>query len=910
MPGQTVWNKLPVLLLAAVMLTALLPNVPVSAANYTVTPSTGTIYDMTNGNNYVINGNYSVTNYTIRLTSGSATLTINGNVTLDDRGVANRSPMALTNNATLTLIVNRGYTLTLYGGPADGSTVVNGAVQEKFGGRAGLQVPVGSRVNIVGGGTVKAYGGNGNFGGAGAGIGGYGGSGYIPAKLDTVTGINGGAGLGAGTVSIFSTRVEAYGGAAGQGQTVRGQNRTKEPTAGSGYPAAGIGGGGAGGGSWGGHISGASLPGGGGGFNGGAPSGQVSVATDDGIVAGNPGSNGSAGVKTSGRVYSAAAPGGGYFEKAVDVSNTNSNRTSTGGGLGGGRVTVPSASSTNYSGAGGQGGAGGTVYADSGSTVVAYNGSYAANTTATAANQTPIYAQLGYTVANIAKSITSIPASYRTASTLPNYLSSRFNKTLGTTAYPGLLGVGSGAGYTEGGNGSYTAQSSKPGKPTVTASDSALSVYGWTKPAYNIMSLTGYSVNVYSDAACKTLVKTVGVGTTISTASAPCMITGLSNGTTYYVTVTALFSGYGGEPSDVVDGTPYRVTISPAAGAYFLQTTVKLADEGFSKNGYTLVYSTDGSNWLDYPNDGVTVTASATVQYGGRRSDGSVLKLGSSAYTIFDVTASPESGRYRKSVTATLSTNPANVSITGYQLAYSTDGVQWHNYPAGGVSFTESTEFYYGVLQGNSAQQSGMMKYDVFDVTASPESGMYYKEVTVTLSGKNVQEMGGKLVYSMDGESWQPYPSGGLLFTQTATLHYGVDMGAGEIYSMGTQSYTISDRVLTFASLTLHAGTAGEGNPLTTADLSGISGAVCAKLTGIHRFSEKGGYLVLAAYNQQGMMEQMTLTALEGDGGEVVSRPITVSKPHAIQAFVVMDFVDVAPIGKVTCIGEHGSLNE
>lgn len=124
-------------------------------------------------------------------------------------------------------------------------------------------------------------------------------------------------------------------------------------------------------------------------------------------------------------------------------------------------------SNSQRSGNGGKSGNGGTVVVN-GCDVYAYNGSYITSVNSGATNnewgkyQCPIYAQLGISLDEIrAKNITSITA--RIASVLMNELSSKsingsyFNYTnkLPITLGNEHLGIGAGAGYTEGTNGVF-----------------------------------------------------------------------------------------------------------------------------------------------------------------------------------------------------------------------------------------------------------------------------------------------------------------------------------------------------------------------------------------------------------------------------------------------------------------------
>lgn len=208
-------------------------------------------------------------------------------------------------------------------------------------------------------------------GGAGAGIGGKGGKGGDGSKtqipntlghaddnpiLNTNNGFDGENGEDCGIVNIYNKMIiYAYGGAGGSG----GNAINSSGGGGGGYPAAGIGGGGAGGGG-GNHSEGA------GGYSGGGAECNFQC-----------GYNGSGGGIITGCLGSG---GGGYFTSGIGDSNAIKGTGSIGGQTGcpwnGGDRDCWYA---NRAGSGGNSGAGGSIKVSSESAIYAYNGNMITN---------------------------------------------------------------------------------------------------------------------------------------------------------------------------------------------------------------------------------------------------------------------------------------------------------------------------------------------------------------------------------------------------------------------------------------------------------------------------------------------------------------------------------------------------
>lgn len=299
-------------------------------------------------------------------------------------------------------------------------------------------------------------------GGAGAGIGGNGGDGGIGA-----TGNNSGQkGEACGIINISNgLNVYAYGGGGGAGGQGWG-----EAGGGGGYPAAGIGGGGAGGG-------GGTCCTGSGGYSGGNSGGGTSTW---------PGTNGFRGNSNG---------GGGYFSSFGDYSYKLNGVVSTGNSTKdffGGMSRLGEFSGAPYghrSGNGGIAGAGGIINKSTDSNVYAYNGNmytgdefefshdnlrvtkiiyYDGHEYNNGDNQCPIYLQLGITIdhynwlSNATYSNLNLEArNINSDNTLSGYTNSLVSGKISVNSLidnkdKNILGVGSGAGYIEMSNGTYT----------------------------------------------------------------------------------------------------------------------------------------------------------------------------------------------------------------------------------------------------------------------------------------------------------------------------------------------------------------------------------------------------------------------------------------------------------------------
>ena len=529
-------------ILAVVMVFGLLPTcyAPEASAATALATAAGTRTTLTNGGSYTLAaGSYSNIIYTVAA-NATVTVTTSGTVTINDQS-AGGSPFTLSSGSTLNLVVNG--TLNVYGRiGGNGATASETATACANVGYAGIGVPSGSTLKISGSGTLNAYGGDAGDGGsggstyytvagggggagAGAGIGGNGGLGGTSGKV-TAHGSNGSA---AGTVLVIgsSTKVNAYGGAGGSGG-ISSSIRSGAPGGGGGYPGAGIGGGGggAGGGSAG------RCENGNGGFSGGGGAGWNSNDT----VSNAGGTNGNGGSSS----YTSSSPnpgwsgagGGGYFAKGGSGTNYTGGEIGGNGGGDGARGMH-----------GGAGGAGGAVYYLNKNNVKAYNGSYVTTAASGASGNawgtyaTGIYAQMGYNIETM-RSQGVTKATWNNSTKAYSFTGATPSATAVTKTSYGL-GIGSGAGYTEGGNGT-AAQVALPTAPTVTAAPNNTSgqvKIDWTtaanggQPITKVEILRGTTVvATYSGSTLTSNMTTSGKANSYTDTS-------LTNGTSYSYTV-------------------------------------------------------------------------------------------------------------------------------------------------------------------------------------------------------------------------------------------------------------------------------------------------------------------------------------------------------------------------------------
>ena len=427
---------------------------------------------------YTINGDAKVIfvdslegEYSIYVKSGAtATVSIFKDMTLTNAGIK-RSAIDIEPGGTLNLWIAEGASVTVNSGLGEDAV---GNIAGK-GGYAGIHVPENAILNLKGNGIINAIGGNAGKGGtievgtlndagsggggAGAGIGGNGGEG---GKYQVGIGADGKNGENAGNINIYnSLTVKAYGGAGGSGG--KGSYTTESAGGAGGYPGAGIGGGGAGG-------AGGTCCAGAGGYTGG--SGDMDESESHNGLSGGKGKNNS----------ETLLGGGGYFEggEGIDRNGLNRRELAFGGMYNQGywdRLR-------DHSGNGGIAGNGGNIIVSQDVKLYAYNGNLYTDGTdyKDGLNQTPIYAQAGIITAKYTYNpdygtsssymlFELVLSSNETSVSTSGYKNTRYDNATSAERYVtknsvltnvdmSKQGIGSGAGYIEISNGTYTVDSS------------------------------------------------------------------------------------------------------------------------------------------------------------------------------------------------------------------------------------------------------------------------------------------------------------------------------------------------------------------------------------------------------------------------------------------------------------------
>lgn len=415
---------------------------------------------------YAILENANLENYSYDIPAGqTVTLRLLSDMTITNENIeAGRAAINLNAGSTLNLQVEANVVVNSTFGQSADKTIAG------KGGYAGIHVPTGATLNLSGNGTITCYGGDaGNGGtmygnktgtdakcagggGAGAGIGGNGG---VGGAYKSGKGANGGSGESCGNVKITGNlTVYAYGGAGGSGG--RGTKDTLTAGGGGGYPAAGIGGGGAGG-------AGGTCCAGAGGYSGGT--GQDDTRqSENGLAGGN-------GPSTTHKIG-----GCGYFQGShgLDIKNVNRVTTVFGGKGNQGWHDY----SSHGSGDGGVAGNGGNITVDSTCKIFAYNGNLYSDESGN--HPCPIYLQAGIVPAKYTYISQGYTDSYRfflldlqsemvkDSGKMTSYKNDAVSEILDINTLLKISGnplnkvdmskqgVGSGAGYVENSNGTYT----------------------------------------------------------------------------------------------------------------------------------------------------------------------------------------------------------------------------------------------------------------------------------------------------------------------------------------------------------------------------------------------------------------------------------------------------------------------
>ncbi|MCI8337046.1 MAG: hypothetical protein HFI72_07830, partial [Peptococcaceae bacterium] len=733
-------------------------------------PQSNKIYNLANGGDYSLQS-ADISNTTFVLSSGSATLRVPAGQTVKINDYENGcSPISLGGSAQLTLVVDGRLEVT--GGKAGNGTYGQRATPGT-GGYAGISAPVGTTLTVRGSGSVYAYGGHAGAGGddnnadkggsggggAGAGIGGNGAPGGTSTHslaANLTSGTPGGNGINAGTINIYDTvKVFAYGGAGGSG------GKSGKSGAGSGggggYPAAGIGGGGAGGG---------------GGTHAPAAGGFSGAGTDQ------EGSYGKNGLTAEANLY---RDGGGYFSTTTGAPIESRKLF-----LGGGTMPVDYEYDRTVPGTGGNGGAGGTIRKAVDASLTVANGSYMTEPQGTwGSDPTPIYAQSGWKLSDLRDKNVFVIKS-RTPSKLDSEIED-FELELTKKITPSvLLGTGSGAGYNETSNGSFTIQK-VPERVALADSNVSVPAKGslkvtWTAPAANSSAITEY--RIYLDGTLKT---------TVNGSAREATITGLDPAKSYKVQVAAYSVVGEGEKSAEVAKYP-RVApgaVQSLTGNMYSNARVDLqwnkpADDGISNNLSAIknyVVTTYYKNGTKVKEESVTGTVNGnTVTY-------SVTGLSAGTEYYFTVAARNTGdlvGAATRTVDILTARAPQNLTLTVTPTDRSGEvKVEWPRPNNGGARITE-----YRLYDSKENFDNDIPK-EIFDASTgdvvSNWSRVYDgyengKEYTFYLKAKNVADWSAPAMAKVTPRTQPEMPSGLVLVATEVgeiTMTWDIPFGNG-----------------------------------------------------------------------------------------------------------------------------------
>lgn len=242
-----------------------------------------------------------------------------------------------------------------------------------------------------------------------------------------------------------------------------------------------------------------------------------------------------------------------------------------------------------------------------------------------------------------------------------------------------------------------TGLASTPGSLSAVYGNQSAQV-SWTIPASNGGTISGFRVEYSTDGDNWNLSQLVSASATSHT------ITGLTNGTSYFVRVTGVTAAGNGayaiSGDAVIPATTPTNTSAPTVSGQSSYGSVLSASAGsWNANGralgaanYQWQYSTDsGSNWSDLvgeTSDQLTINGNigALLRVKVTRSNAVGATIGYSTATTA-VTASPATGPQSVSVvpgdqgltvTWLAPSNTGGVSLTDYQIQYSTDAVTWN----------------------------------------------------------------------------------------------------------------------------------------------------------------------------------------------------------------------------------------
>jgi titin len=233
---------------------------------------------------------------------------------------------------------------------------------------------------------------------------------------------------------------------------------------------------------------------------------------------------------------------------------------------------------------------------------------------------------------------------------------------------------------------------SAPGKPTVSVTNSLLSL-SWSAPTSNGGSpISSYQVWLSANGATATLAATTSVPNAV--------ISGLTTGVTYTATVIAVNAAGPSAPSPATTATT-AITSVPSAplnlAASVTSTAVSLSWQqpsstgGASISGYKVYSSSDGGQtWILATTTSTTSTTLSSLTVGttysfevfAQNSSGSGAGSNVAAATINAAPLAPigisiSAGAESLVVSWSAAANPVGGVVTGYKVEYSTNGTTW-----------------------------------------------------------------------------------------------------------------------------------------------------------------------------------------------------------------------------------------
>ena len=333
--------------------------------------------------------------------------------------------------------------------------------------------------------------------------------------------------------------------------------------------------------------------------------------------------------------------------------------------------------------------------------------------------------------------------------------------------------------------------------------------------------------------------------------------------------------------ADVVAATKGDVTVSAT----------------FSDDSVKEEYSLDGETWQDYPEGGVIIIINGTVGFRGIDAAGNISEVTTYKVANIDkvapakpVAAADVTELTNKDVTVT-----ATFSDDSVKKEYSLDGETWQDYPEGGVIIIiNGTVGFRGIDAAGNISEVTSYKVENIDKVA-PEKPVAAADVT-ELTNKDVtvsatfSEDSVKKEYSLDGETWQDYPEGGVIIIINGTVGFrGIDE-AGNVSEVTSYKVENIDKVAPEAPASLAAIVADQTVTLNwsaSTDLSGVKGYIVTYAHDGQEFTANTTETSFVIENADFATWQWNVQAVDAVGN--------VSAAAAGEAFTVVEAVEPEP---------------